>query len=173
MGGYFVLTPLGQQPQRGQRKSARQSKHEQKNARQYACMRGHAVQSKCIVQRIVHRPACSCELLASSTRLVRLRVVSEHKRKSRAHGRRCSKRTAMYRRMMSTAGERLSLQKVAPATDRRRVLPTSMAKDKTEIKSYNDQSSPSPNRGVSMISRARKQERGGRGGERGRRRSLS
>ena len=66
---------------------------------------GHAVQSE---QCIVLWPACSCELFAASRLALYLRTF---KRKSRAHGRCCNKVTAKCSRMISTAGERLPLEK--------------------------------------------------------------
>ena len=62
-------------------------------------------------QCIEHRPARS--------RLSGLLQLRAHRRKSRAHVRCYNKLTAICRRMMSTAGERLSLENGAPSTSRR------------------------------------------------------
>jgi hypothetical protein len=85
-GGEILHAPLEQHGnvqsrQRGQRKSARESKQQQNTARQYACMRAmHTKQ--CIQQN--DRPTCSCEVLASS-RPLNLRAGSLPER---THGRR-------------------------------------------------------------------------------------
>jgi hypothetical protein len=66
-------------------------------------MHGHAGQSK--------RALGTGRLVLASSGLLQHRDVTAHRRQSRAHVRCVNKLTAMCRRMMSTAGERQSLEK--------------------------------------------------------------